>query len=377
MNESTEAIPGADTPDAGEAPAAEEETPTFRRLPGRGRALSASLVSSDRQRLYLAPDFLLAIRANYAEETHKKFYFEDIQAITVQTNSERAIFGAVLFVITIGILLIGVYLETVQEDTSGDMIILFSMLAAFPGILLLVNLLRGPTCAVRLHTAVQIHELSCLRRTRVARKCLNLIVPEIRAAQAGWPEEMSTPEAIAAQPFRASVNAPELKMPSKRKAIGIGVHAFAFWVTVVFGLSALGDIVYMHGAKNIFDSALMVAASIALIVAIVRQAESTIPKNAKYLVWATLVLNGSALMISSFFGTMLQVMAQDPGTVANPFSMQQFYFSVQPPWQRAFTIVLGGANLILGGLGLAALRGYRVIEAPPPEVPGTDDTPAS
>jgi hypothetical protein len=85
-------------------------------------------------------------------------------------------------------------------------------------ILLLVNTLRGPTCRLRLRTAVQEEELAACQRLRIARRTMALIVARVTAVQKRPSREeiaalAATPEAPA-RPAAAAPPSEELPAPS-------------------------------------------------------------------------------------------------------------------------------------------------------------------
>jgi hypothetical protein len=143
---------------------------------------------ASRSSLWLGKDHLLCVETNGYTETYKRFYFRDIQAFTLRRTRRRlALFWVfVLPVVLSAIVLIiatsvGLSRHTLSED--------FPALCWWGGILvaftvpLLLNYLRGPTCIVRIHTAVQEEELSALKRVRQVHKIMARIRPLIAEAQ--------------------------------------------------------------------------------------------------------------------------------------------------------------------------------------------------
>jgi TctA family transporter len=164
--------------------------PVYHRLTRDRMPNQFAVVSVVRSSLWLGSDHLLLVQRGGFTETYKRFYFRDIQAITVQETRRRTIWNAVLMV-PLGICLIGLVICAIPRMNGVAMIVW----AIFGGLFLLpfvVNNLRGTACACQLRTAVQTEEIASLSRVRQTRKVLAKIRPLIVAAQGQLtPEEVS------------------------------------------------------------------------------------------------------------------------------------------------------------------------------------------
>jgi hypothetical protein len=138
--------------------------------------LLTTLIPGLRTKLYLGTDHLLLIEQLVLVERYKRFYFRDIQVITATQSSRWLIFGGFWgFLALLAALAFFVHHPiTVAAGT------LFTTLFGFAFV---HNLLQGPTCIVRLRTAVQTHRIAPLERIRDFRKGMETIEPLIRAAQ--------------------------------------------------------------------------------------------------------------------------------------------------------------------------------------------------
>src|SRR5882672_5816929 len=119
----------------------------YRRLPGRG--LSALRY----MRLYQGPDHVLQVSSTSFSESYKRFYFRDIQAITIQKTHAGKIWTGVW-----GFLAIAFALPAFNMS-RGVAIVMWSI-GGFFGLCLLANELIGPTCASYIRTAVQVEQLT-------------------------------------------------------------------------------------------------------------------------------------------------------------------------------------------------------------------------
>jgi len=144
---------------------------------GRGRI---TMAFTSRQSLWLAKDHLLSIRSNRFIEEYRRFYFRDIQAITLRRTFRLAIWNLILSLSLLVIL---------ASFLSGTRLVLSTslwpwyVLLAIVGLPLLTNNLRGPTCTCYIRTAVQMEELPSMNRVRKAHRILERIRPLIAEAQ--------------------------------------------------------------------------------------------------------------------------------------------------------------------------------------------------
>jgi hypothetical protein len=109
-------------------------------------------------------------------ETYKRFYFADIQALTIRKTHVGKIINAVLGGV------IGVFALPALFTPEIGTIILLSF-AAFFALLLGANAAMGPTCVTHLQTAVQNEKVPSLSRLRRARRVLQILKSQIAAVQ--------------------------------------------------------------------------------------------------------------------------------------------------------------------------------------------------
>ncbi|MGD0349857.1 MAG: hypothetical protein ABSB84_06020 [Verrucomicrobiota bacterium] len=155
-------------------------------------------VSMSRSSLWLGKDHLLGVDSSGYTETYKRFYFRDIQAVTLMGTKRRAIWNWVLGLLTAIFLLFLLaslpYTGSTGSNSNLGEIVFFAFLGFVFAVPFLINNLLGPSCICHLRTAVQIEELPSLCRVRKTRRVLEQIRPLIIAAQGGQlsPETIST-----------------------------------------------------------------------------------------------------------------------------------------------------------------------------------------
>lgn len=148
-----------------------------------------------RSSLWLGKDHLMLVESTGFNESYKRFYFRDIQAIsfyrTVRWNVWSGVLGGLA-----GLCLLG---GIATGATPG--LISFGIIGGVFAIALIVNLARGPSCRCFLRTAVHSEELPSVSRLGKARKILERVRPLITAAQGQLtPEEISQKYRETAQP---------------------------------------------------------------------------------------------------------------------------------------------------------------------------------
>lgn len=159
----------------------------YRKLPGVGRDVASF------SRLYLGRDHLLVVVSTGFSEEYKRFYFQDIQAITIRKTITGRVWNGVLALPALGAAAISLSGVMTQTTVATADIVTASIITGVCTLPLLINLLRGPTCACHIRTAVQTEKLSSLGRLRTARKVLNLLKPLIAQVQGALAAEEIPP----------------------------------------------------------------------------------------------------------------------------------------------------------------------------------------
>ena len=133
--------------------------PEYRRLTKtRVRRKGAFAITATRTSLWLGNDHLLSIDSTGYTEEYKRFYFRDIQALTICGNQRRVVWNWILLAVLVIPL---AWLATMlfdREINSNAIWILWSIITSILLIPLIVNNLFGATCNCYLRTAVQVEE---------------------------------------------------------------------------------------------------------------------------------------------------------------------------------------------------------------------------
>jgi len=141
------------------------------------RTAGFAVVTVTRSNLWLGSDHLLCVETEGFNENYRRFYFRDIQAVTLRRTNRALVLGLVTGALTA---LFGLLMIMVSDVTGKWFLGILGGVCAIP---FFVNLLYGPSCTCELRTAVQTENVPSLGRVRRAHRVLNRIRPLIAAAQ--------------------------------------------------------------------------------------------------------------------------------------------------------------------------------------------------
>jgi hypothetical protein len=142
------------------------------------------LLPGTRSGLYLGSDHLLHATQILLFEKYRRLYFADIEAITF-CKSNRWIWFSAVWGFCLAASPLWYFGRTTWCYIAGAIFCL-----GF-GVLLLSNLLAGPTYVVAVQTAAQLRRLKPLERERKLAKFQELVTPLILAAQQTHHTEMA------------------------------------------------------------------------------------------------------------------------------------------------------------------------------------------
>lgn len=161
------------------------ESEYTRLTPMRKRA-GFAIFTVSRSGLWLGADHLLCVESEGYNETYKRFYFRDIQAIVLRRTHRMLGIAIATGLIT------GLFVLIALTAPPAEVKWTFGVLAGVAAIPFVVNLAYGPTCQCQLRTAVQTEEMPSMGRVRRARKAMERIRPLIAEAQGTVrPEELT------------------------------------------------------------------------------------------------------------------------------------------------------------------------------------------
>jgi hypothetical protein len=173
--------------------------PNYQRLKAGSRSMLGQ------SSYWLGPNHLLVVEVTNYVERYRRFYFRDVQAILVQHSQRRFWWNLALGIclaVALLIFLVVAFPALQRGFNNADYFITGAWLAMalLFTTFLLVNTLRGPTCAVYLRTAVQTQKLTGLSRQHKAAGFVAALQPRIEAAQAPSAADAQSPDAAPSPP---------------------------------------------------------------------------------------------------------------------------------------------------------------------------------
>lgn len=340
------------------------QIPEYRRLPGRGlRRTGPITLARTHSRLWFGADHLLAIDSNGYSEDYRRFYFPDIQTITVRKTSRGRNWNIALGTFAIACALAGLPFGPIGAG-------IFWTLGGLSLFLLLTNATRGPTCVCHLQTAVQRDELPSLSRLRVARKALAQIRPVLEEVQG----TVTAEEVVARVRTAALEGLAQASPPSPRTAArppppslpmskySGWIHAVTFCLLLGLGVIASLDFFVRHVGLVIAGTALALGTSVAAIIAVVRQQDSGLGRGLHRLSWAVvafIVINGSISYIMFFVYAIGHGGTGGPGPEWQYMNVLAEISPLDSPFHMALSIFVIAGSWVLGGLGLVWLQQFR------------------
>src|SRR5438128_7093956 len=133
----------------------------YQRLTGWRRARVITLTPSGRSSLWLGRDHLLKIESSYYTEEYKRFYFRDIQSITVRKTKRREVRNLILGFLAVPAAIRVLFNLVVGRASPSAGVVTYLLVV---GIALAINSVLGSTCTAYIRTAVQTEELPSLSR---------------------------------------------------------------------------------------------------------------------------------------------------------------------------------------------------------------------
>jgi hypothetical protein len=307
--------------------------------------------------LWQGPDHLLHVEAGFMSERYKRFYFKDVQAVVLRRKSTHHIWSLIW---GIGLVLFGLALVSRAIPFAAG-IIFASMFI----LLLIVNLALGPSCEVRLQTAVQVQKLSALRRVPQAQKVMNRIRDEVLKVQ-----EPLTPETTQSMPARDTPEGDDRlafhQAPGTRAAESLSIQTLAsfkpllhriLFSTLLFsgvctGLRYWFPIVPLA----VLEHALLLAVIILVITVLARWHRQVKGQALAMLTWLSLVL--VILQSLAAYGIFISTSIRNPQLSYDNWALLSAYFRFRiadNSLNLTVTAVSALGHLLLGGLGFLTI----------------------
>ncbi len=242
------------------------------------------------QRLWLNGDHLLSISSHYITEHYKRFYFNDIQAITITRTVTGMLINVALGILA-GTFFLWAVFAYMTPGWSLGAVSAIGVIAAFCTVFLALNIVLGPTCRCYLYTAVHCEELFCLGRVRRARRVIRNVQPLIEAAQEGTLSDGDMDALrmrqgdVYGSPAMLVETAARGKTPLRRES-GT-VHMALFAVLIIDAMMSVIALIQPAAVPMPVSLSVLLTVIALTVTALIRQANSTLPRQLRSVTWAT------------------------------------------------------------------------------------------
>ena len=325
------------------------ETSTYQRLPGKKKGFLIG-----HHTLWQGADHLLQIYSRLGVEDYKRYYFDDIQAIiTRKTGSgkiQNIVIGALsglfcLFAVTSG----------------GGWSVFHAAVAAAILLILLINLLKGPTCETVLLTAVQTEKLYSLHRLKTTEPVMNRLRAIIERRQGRIDPNIFDKQSVSSSAQRTNRppgGAKQRGLSAQRHESG-RVHLFLFALLVADGLIVAASFMLTHVALTLMGSAITMLLGICVVVALVKQHESNLKRPLRTLTWAAL----GYVCFSFIAGYIISmgIAFRHPEILRNQWELFKL-FATTSPWESPLIMTV---NIIaISGAAIIGIPGLFMLKKP-------------
>ena len=301
--------------------------------------------------LYAATDHLLLRVSSGFVETYRRFYFADIEAITVRTTVRRTVWN---FGHGIGLLvsLLTIWLSGPPHFVAGFFAGLFAAL-------LIWNIALGKTCATQLQTRVQKRELP-IRRLRKALRVVDQLSSKIELAQAEIALATSSQTEAVAVPGRSAPAPSEPPLlPGEKPVSGRGwLHAAVFAALLLGGVIEISAGLQHTNWWRYSACAALFLNFLVGIFGLLLQRRFRLWRRPSVVVWISFIAHALALptiylVYAMIYSFQMASAAANSNAPTSPFSMQM-------PLSALGTLPGFDRVLLVGGIFcvVLALAGY-------------------
>jgi hypothetical protein len=329
----------------------------YKRLPGTGYAF----LGFGRSTLWLGEDHILMIlRRGYVEE-YKRFYFQDICTVVIQkTGLYLALNAAAGLLLSIFLFLH--FLGIIQWHWGRVEHIALGIPSAALLLLLLVNMIKGPTCLTKLGTAVHAVEIPSMNRLRAALRVFATIRKKVEETQGHLSQEVLLQHPKIEEP-------PVLFPPPHRSAAKSNlvndngtVHLSLFLFLVIDAILTMITIFHRNQALLVVSLFSSVIFWLLLILALIRQRRRIIPAGISGLTWGVLIYSVVYYTWSYLFTIFFAI--QHPAASNSRWEWIKTMWALSPldnPGLFVMTVFSIACSLSLGVPGLISVLRFRAL----------------
>ena len=305
--------------------------------------------------LYAAADHLLLCSSSGFMETYARFYFVDIEAITVRRTMRGMVWNAVLA--------FGLFVSLVTLWETNPPHVVSGIFAGFFAFLLILNVAFGATCVTQLQTRVQTRALP-IRRVRKALRVVDRLFKTIEDAQAEI--VVAAPVETPVQALAPVSQAPGVSVPpplpgEKPVNRGSGIRVVAFAWLLLTGATAIGaGLLHRDALRYSACAALLINLPIGII-ALVQQRRYALAARPRLIIWISVIAHSLLLPTAYFvFSIMYTMSSTRMDAPPGPLTMQMPLSALgNMPGFDTMLWICGVLCAVLGLLGSFAMLAER------------------
>jgi hypothetical protein len=288
-------------------------------------------------------------------EDYRRFYFSDIQSIIVHKTNTGKIQNLI-----VGLLLVAFAVMAFTLDNGLE--IVGTIMAGLFLIFLSINWLRGPTCILHLRTAVQNEKLPSLYRLKNAQKVMDRVKLLIENVQGHLNPEALKQNILKVQKPGSMSFSPSMSRQSAipiRNESGIA-HLSLFSLILLDGLLILLNAHFHMKTLTLLSTLTSMGIGISVIIALVKQRESNIPRALCNLTWTGLGFVCISFLLGYIFTVVLYF--RNPDIMANQWKLLELVAAMtffENPFVSSLNILSLCGTFCLGVPGLMLVDRHR------------------
>jgi hypothetical protein len=308
--------------------------------------------------LWIGPDHLLSVDAVLFQETYKRFYYSDIQAIVMARSNRHHLWTAIWGALALLCGLVFLF-SSGAGYVSGTFLGLFATA-------LIMNLALGPACKAHIQTAVQMQNLRSFRRMRSAGKAMDRIKALVEQAQGTLDLNAVTTSAAGsnatAPPLAGVRHSPPNSSTQEDDAVkpfNILPHRVLHGLLLALGIISFAQFGLKNLPISVIGSLMHAAAQVMAIVALVRGYQALKGRWLGRLSWISLGLT----LLASTVGYILffVVSTRHPELAYNNWELYKRGFEMltgNTPLMLAMSLFFAAGYLLVGLVGLLVVRQF-------------------
>mgnify|MGYP001546421120 CR=1 FL=1 len=306
-------------------------------------------------RLWIGPDHLLLVDSTGISETYRRFFYKDIQAVNlVKKNSNHyKMIALLLFTVLSGIAAV---VSWKYYFPPG--LVIFCIIGPVLAVYTVRQIIKGPACDCWVYSSVQKEKLLPVGTMKAGKRFIDFLLPRVEQVQGSL-----SPDSISAGQKRVTA-APAVGKQvtgNQSKQIADTWHKAAFSLLILVGGLSLVSIYYRQPVLTIGITVFFLVNCVICLIAVVRQAGSTLPGWIKITAVLSLILQvlwGIAGYFTIFF-IMFQNVENMEYLSNNTWGMIKMLTQLDPfeyPVILAIDIFSIVSSFLLGFSGLAGIR---------------------